>query len=335
MGIIVENGGILTTVQDEGRFGYQAFGVSTSGAMDNQSFHIANILVGNDMGEGALEMTFIGPTLKFTSDNIVAVTGGDLTPMLDGNEFPMYRAVLVKEGQTLSFAGARNGCRGYIAFAGGLDIPIVMGSKSTLLRNHLGGVKGRKLEKGDEIGFVSAKTILPNMEARKVTASVYPKKEIVPAGVFYYRIQDPFVEAPKEKEEVETLLLKELKPDGMINLQDEVLLHLDRNQKGESLAVPVKYNLNGSLGRGSKAVAQEAFQTMMDYAVQKAEEIRGKIASGDVTAAPYRRGKETACDYCRYRHICGFDSRLAGYQYLEEVLANMQKDVKETGKGEA
>ena len=170
----------------------------------------------------------------------------------------------------------------------------------------------------------------------------HPEKEIVPAGVFYYRIQDPFVEAPKEKEEVETLLLKELKPDGMINLQDEVLLHLDRNQKGESLAVPVKYNLNGSLGRGSKAVAQEAFQTMMDYAVQKAEEIRGKIASGDVTAAPYRRGKETACDYCRYRHICGFDSRLEGYQYLEiesmnqeEVLANMQKDVKETGKGEA
>ena len=150
MGIIVENGGILTTVQDEGRFGYQAFGVSTSGAMDNHSFHIANILVGNDMGEGALEMTFIGPTLKFTSDNIIAVTGGDLTPMLDGNEF-----------------------------AGGLDIPIVMGSKSTLLRNHLGGVKGRKLEKSDEIGFVSAKTILPNMEARKVPASVYPKKEIV------------------------------------------------------------------------------------------------------------------------------------------------------------
>lgn len=90
MGIIVENGGILTTVQDEGRFGYQAFGVSTSGAMDNHSFHIANILVGNDMGEGALEMTFIGPTLKFTSDNIIAVTGGDLTPMLDGNKFPMY-----------------------------------------------------------------------------------------------------------------------------------------------------------------------------------------------------------------------------------------------------
>ena len=124
MGITVENGGILTTVQDEGRFGNQAFGVSTSGAMDPHSFHIANLLVGNEMTEGALEMTFIGPTLTFTSDNIIAVTGGDLTPMLDGQPFPMYRAVLVKKGQKLMFAGARNGSRGYIAFAGGLDIPL-------------------------------------------------------------------------------------------------------------------------------------------------------------------------------------------------------------------
>ena len=153
MGITVENGGILTTVQDEGRFGNQAFGVSTSGAMDPRAFHIANLLVGNKKTEGALEMTFIGPTLTFTSDNIIAVTGGDLTPMLDGQPFPMYKAVLVKKGQKLMFAGARNGSRGYIAFAGGLDIPLVMGSKSTLLRNHIGGVEGRKLEKGDTIEF--------------------------------------------------------------------------------------------------------------------------------------------------------------------------------------
>ena len=164
MGITVENGGILTTVQDEGRFGNQAFGVSTSGAMDPRAFHIANLLVGNKKTEGALEMTFIGPTLTFTSDNIIAVTGGDLTPMLDGQPFPMYKAVLVKKGQKLMFAGARNGSRGYIAFAGGLDIPLVMGSKSTLLRNHIGGVEGRKLEKGDSIEFTAPKTELPNME---------------------------------------------------------------------------------------------------------------------------------------------------------------------------
>ena len=179
MGITVENGGILTTVQDEGRFGNQAFGVSTSGAMDPRAFHIANLLVGNKKTEGALEMTFIGPTLTFTSDNIIAVTGGDLTPLLDGQPFPMYKAVLVKKGQKLMFTGARNGSRGYIAFAGGLDIPLVMGSKSTLLRNHIGGVEGRKLEKGDTIEFTAPKTELPNMELRHVPAEVYPSDEVV------------------------------------------------------------------------------------------------------------------------------------------------------------
>lgn len=179
MGIVVENGGILTTVQDEGRFGYQAYGVSTSGAMDSHSFHIANLLAGNPMTEGALEMTFIGPKLRFTRDNIIAVAGGDLTPMLDGETLPMYQAVLVKAGQKLSFAGARNGCRGYIAFSGGLDIPEVMGSKSTLLRNKFGGLEGRKLEKGDEIDFLSPKTELPRMQERKVPANVYPQKEVV------------------------------------------------------------------------------------------------------------------------------------------------------------
>lgn len=179
MGIVVENGGVLTTVQDEGRFGYQAYGVSTSGAMDSHAFHIANLLVGNKMTEGALEMTFIGPALRFTRDNIIAVTGGDLAPMLDGRPFPMWKAVLVKEGQKLSFGGMRNGCRGYIAFSGGLDVPQVMGSKSTLLRNNLGGIDGRKLQQGDEIGFISPKTELPNMEKRRVPVEVYPDKEIV------------------------------------------------------------------------------------------------------------------------------------------------------------
>ena len=179
MGISVENGGILTTVQDEGRFGYQAYGVSTSGAMDSHAFHIANLLVGNKMTEGALEMTFMGPTLTFTCDNIIAVTGGDLMPLLDGQPMPMYQAVLVRKGQKLQFGGARNGCRGYIAFAGGLEIPEVMGSKSTLLRNNLGGVKGRKLEKGDTIAFTAPKTELSNMENRKVPADIYPADEVV------------------------------------------------------------------------------------------------------------------------------------------------------------
>ena len=147
MGIVVEKPGILTTVQDAGRFGYQQYGVSPAGPMDTRSFQLANILTGNRPDEGALEFTVAGPSLRFEQDNVIAVTGGDLSPSLDGRPVPMYQAVAVKEGETLSFGMAHgNGCRGYIAFAGGLDIPLVMGSKSTLMRNKMGGMDGRKLE---------------------------------------------------------------------------------------------------------------------------------------------------------------------------------------------
>ena len=144
MGIFVENGGILTTVQDAGRFGYQQYGVSPAGPMDSRSFCLANILAGNDRSEGGLEISFMGPRLRFRKGNVIAVTGGDLSPKINGAEIPMYQAVAVAEGDVLSFGGMRNGCRGYIAFAGGLDVPVVMGSKSTLLRNKLGGIQGRE-----------------------------------------------------------------------------------------------------------------------------------------------------------------------------------------------
>lgn len=178
MGIVVENPGIQTTVQDEGRFGYQQFGVSPAGPMDTQSFHLANILAGNRRGESALEITFMGPSLKFEKDNIVVVTGANVSPAVNGEPIPMYQAVLIHEGDTLSFGVATGGSRAYIAFAGGLDVPVVMGSKSTLMRNKLGGVEGRKLEKGDRIGFCSPKTTLPNMEYRKMEPEVFPQKEI-------------------------------------------------------------------------------------------------------------------------------------------------------------
>ncbi len=143
-----------------------------------------------------------------------------------------------------------------------------------------------------------------------------PGKEIVPAGVFYYRIQDPLVDKSKTGEE-EELLLKELKPDGIINLKDEVLEHLDHTKSGESLAVPVRYNKNGSLAKGSKAVTEEEFQLMMRHAARKVEEAHLKILEGRTEAVPYRKGQETGCDYCRYRHVCGFDVKIPGYGYRE------------------
>lgn len=180
MGIIVEKSGILTTVQDAGRFGYQQYGVSPAGPMDTRSFQLANILVGNKRSQGALEMTFAGPTLRFERDNIIAVTGGDLAPKLNDQRIRSYQAVPVKAGDVLSFGmGTANGCRAYLAFAGGLDIPYVMGSQATLMRNKLGGYEGRKLEKGDRIPFPEPKATLPLMERRVIAHDVLPKKEVV------------------------------------------------------------------------------------------------------------------------------------------------------------
>lgn len=160
----------------------------------------------------------------------------------------------------------------------------------------------------------------------------HPGKEVIPAGVFYYRIQDPLVEDSKMAD-VEESLLKELKPDGIMNLKGDALAHLDRRTDGESLAVPVKYNKNGSLAKSSKAVAEEDFQAMMRHAVHKVEEIHGRILSGETIAHPYRRGQETACTYCKYRHICGFDARIPGYVHREigqlgkeEALAKMKQE---------
>ena len=179
MGILVKDPGPFTTVQDEGRFEYQQYGVTPSGPMDTKAFHIANILVGNPQGEGALEITFKGPELEFDQDNVIAVTGGDMQPSINGEKIPRYAAVAVHAGDILRFGfAAGGGCRGYIAFAGGLDIPVIMGSKSTLAAKNLGGYEGRALQKGDRIGFVAPKATLPGMEKRHCPVPVYPTDEV-------------------------------------------------------------------------------------------------------------------------------------------------------------
>lgn len=179
MGIRIIQPGLFTTVQDEGRLGYQKFGVSPSGPMDPASFHLANILVGNARGEGALETTFTGPVMEFDEDNIIAVTGGNMQPVIGHNPVPMNQAVLVKAGERISFGPCINGARGYIAFAGGLKVKKIMASESTLVSKHLGGVEGRQLKSGDEIAFASPRTKLPHMEDRKISRMVYPTREVV------------------------------------------------------------------------------------------------------------------------------------------------------------
>lgn len=179
MGILFNKGGMLTTVQDAGRFGFQQYGVSPAGPMDTRAFRIANLLVGNDMAESALEITAVGPEICFEAANVIAVTGADLTPCINDEEMPVYQAVTVKAGDVLTFRGMRSGVRAYLAFAGGLDIPAVMGSKATLIRNELGGVEGRAIKEGDRIGFVSPQTELNNMAKRRMLPERYATGEIV------------------------------------------------------------------------------------------------------------------------------------------------------------
>lgn len=171
--------------------------------------------------------------------------------------------------------------------------------------------------------------------AVKMTQKHYPDSEVIPAGVFYYRLNDPLVEKKVvgEEEEIWQKVLKELKVDGVMNLKDETLEHLDHCQAGESAVIPVKYNKNGSLSKNSKVASEQEFEVMMRHALGKVLKVHRKILSGEVAAFPYRRKQESGCDYCAYRHICGFDQKIPGYKYRDifemtqsEVIAAMEAD---------
>ena len=141
--------GMLTTVQDLGRMGYQKYGLAVSGAADDYSHKMANLLVGNPVDAATLEMTMMGPRLRVLRSTAIAITGGDLVPKLNGQPLPLWSTVRVKAGDEIFFAGCKSGCRAYLAVAGGIDVPVVLGSRSTDLFGGIGGVEGRKLERGD------------------------------------------------------------------------------------------------------------------------------------------------------------------------------------------
>ena len=143
--------GLLTTVQDRGRYGYLRYGVPVSGAMDYFALRVANLLVGTPQEEACLEITFVGPRLRFLKDTTIALAGADLSPIVDGVPIPMWQSVWVQQGSLLSFGTTRGGVRAYLAVAGGLDVPRVMGSKSTYLKAAIGGIEGRALRAGDRL----------------------------------------------------------------------------------------------------------------------------------------------------------------------------------------
>ncbi|MDF2659748.1 MAG: hypothetical protein K0Q94_2539 [Paenibacillus sp.] len=153
MSLLVGRPGLLTTVQDLGRYGAQKYGVIVSGAADRQALRIANLLVGNEEGEAGLEITILGPELVFERTALISICGADLSPELGDKSVPLWKTIMVPAGSCLTFGKARQGCRAYVAIGGGLDVPSEMNSRSTYLRARLGGYLGRALESGDRIAF--------------------------------------------------------------------------------------------------------------------------------------------------------------------------------------
>jgi biotin-dependent carboxylase-like uncharacterized protein len=143
--------GFLTTVQDLGRYGYLKYGVPISGAMDTFSLVTANFLVKNDPGAACLEATLIGPELQALTDTQIAITGGGASPKINGQNVPMWRTLKVQEGDVISSEKIKSGCRFYLSIRGGINTPLILGSRSTYVRGKFGGINGRPLKAGDII----------------------------------------------------------------------------------------------------------------------------------------------------------------------------------------
>lgn len=177
--VVVEKSGALTTIQDLGRTGYERFGVSPAGPMDVRSFLLANLLVGNPRNTAALEISILGPALKFTEPAVIAVTGCDVAPRLKGKPVPMYQAIKVEAGEVVQMGIAPTGCRAYLAIAGGFDVPAVMGSKATSIQNKIGGKAGRKLQNGDELAVGQPAAELDSLVGRAVKKETFGQAQPV------------------------------------------------------------------------------------------------------------------------------------------------------------
>jgi biotin-dependent carboxylase-like uncharacterized protein len=157
--IKIISSGFFTTVQDRGRYGYRGFGMPVSGAMDFFSHMAGNLLVGNDPREASLEITMKGPEIKFSRRTMISITGAEMNPVINGKPVEMWTSIIAGRGDKLSFGSLTSGARSYLSFAGGIDVPEIMGSRSTYIRGGIGGHMGRKLEENDNIRLFPAITM--------------------------------------------------------------------------------------------------------------------------------------------------------------------------------
>jgi biotin-dependent carboxylase-like uncharacterized protein len=186
--------GIQTTVQDQGRTGLYEIGMPPSGAMDKYSFTLANLLVGNEDNAAVLEITYMGPTLEFQQDAVIAMAGGEIPPKINGNAVPMWETIAIQKGDVLSFDFVKQGARVYMAVAGGIDVPVIMGSRSTYTLCGIGGFGGRALKEGDilQVGNAQKHSVKAGTRISSESIPTYTKShEIrVVMGLCSYRLTE-------------------------------------------------------------------------------------------------------------------------------------------------
>lgn len=179
MSIIVERAGFFTSVQALGRAGYRQFGVSLGGALDSFGLRVANLLVGNDESAAGLEITLGGLQLGFEDESVVAWCGGEFDAHVGSTALPAGHAARVQAGKRLKFRPPKIGCRCWLAVSGGIDVPVVLGSRSTDLRARFGGFEGRTLCDGDVIPLATRLGL--SVPAAAISSRSAPHDWILPA----------------------------------------------------------------------------------------------------------------------------------------------------------
>lgn len=195
--LTIETPGLFTTVQDLGRYGMARFGVTPGGAMDRAALILGNRLLGNPIDAAGLECTLSGPDIRFDADAIIAITGADLGPQLDGVAIPRWEPVAVRAGSRLSFATSIRGAgaRSYLCVAGGIDVPIVLGSRSTDIVAGFGGFEGRQLRAGDHLPIGEPALPLDDILRRRFAIDSPIYEQTVEARAVLGPQRDRFTEA--------------------------------------------------------------------------------------------------------------------------------------------
>ena len=200
MELIIRKAGMLTSVQDLGRWGYQSSGVPVAGAMDLPALRLGNVMLGNPEGAAALEVTLLGPEIEVKGSGTAVFAGADLGFSVNGKAVGSWRAVVLNDADVITFKGPKGkGCRGNLCFAGGVDIPPVMNSRSTYIRAKIGGVEGRALKVGDVIKIGEPATLWNRLDGFCLPEDLDPAQDAnAPLAIITGLQEDAFTEEGKK-----------------------------------------------------------------------------------------------------------------------------------------